>query len=138
MHLFSVLYCAHTFKLVCSLLSSFFSIHSPGKPSLSLLLAFAPLLSLSYTHVCAAVPLVELCQQTGMLCLCVTSTPECRDTLNHLLPWPLNKLMFYGCTALPNLFLLKGRRCLCMALIPGLSLYTLPVCTHLWEYREYQ
>lgn len=36
------------------------------------------------------------------------STLECRGAFNHVLPWPLNKLIFYGCTALPTPYLLKG------------------------------
>lgn len=41
---------------------------------------------------------------------CDESTPECRGAPNHVLAWPLSKLMFYGCRALPAPRLLKGPR----------------------------
>lgn len=40
------------------------------------------------------------------------STLECRGAFNHVLPWPLNKLIFYECTSLPVPILLKGLRLL--------------------------
>ncbi len=76
--------------------------------------SLAPVLSLSSqrAHVSASGGAVSawsvLVGQGCSVCDGYESMLECRGAPNHVLAWPLNKLMFYGCRALPVLPLLKG------------------------------
>lgn len=72
-----------------------------------LLLPSALVLSLSSQSVHVSACVCGASARTGML-LCGESALGCRGAPNHVLAWTLNKLIFYGCTALPSLLLLKG------------------------------
>lgn len=98
------------------LTSSFFPIHSLLL-LLFLLASRPPSLQFYPFLLGASMPrlLAELCQHVSVrvgrgcsVCDGYESTLECRGAPNHVLAWPLNKLMFYGCRALPVLPLLKG------------------------------
>lgn len=67
---------------------------------LFLLLLFVAASSLRLHSVLRSMPRppAELRQQTGD----ALPAPECRGAPTHVLAWPLNKLMFYGCTAPPT------------------------------------
>lgn len=108
MHLFTVLYRAVTFSLIFFISSSFFPIHSSSAllSSRSSRSRFIPFFSARPCLSCVSMCVKRL---LGRGCsACDESTPECRGAPNHVLAWPLNKLMFYGCRALPALPLLKG------------------------------
>lgn len=92
--------CSHFLVFSGLLTSSLFYIHS--LLFVASLLQFYPFL-LSMSQLPA-----ELCQHERVKTGNVLLVLECRCAPNHVLAWTLNKLMFYGCTALPTLSLLKG------------------------------
>lgn len=133
MHLFTVLFCTVTFLFLSSFSFFFFF----WLYSVFFLSSFIPFVSAHpwLAAVSACVCVWSIWQDGGCSvwwCWMRESTPECRGAPNHVLAWPLNKLIFYGCTALPTL-LLKGQ---CRS---STSFDLFMICTGceslcLWEY----
>lgn len=132
MHLFTFLYCT------LSLLSSFFPFHSSSAVVSSRFLSSSGPVFIPFFSACPCLGFFRSCVSVSVWSACdaYERTPECRGVPNHVLAWPLNKLIFYGCTALPVLLLLKG-------LHPVPAAFDLVVirtgsesCAHmcLWEY----
>lgn len=132
MHLFTFLYCT------LSLLSSFFLFHSSSALVSSCFLTslgpvFIPLFAtrpcLGFLQSCVSMSVWSVCDG-------YERTPECRGVPNHVLAWPLNKLIFYGCTALPLLLLLKGLYPIPTAFDLIMICTGFESCSHmcLWEY----
>ena len=148
LHLDATVYCPltrrHFLVFFIPLTSSFFLVHA-------LLFYCSFLLSVfswsSFIPSFWARPYLSCCQsfvacvkclagQRRTVCDGCESTLECRGAFNHVLPWPLNKLIFYGCTPLPCRFLLKGLHPIPSAFDPVIIRNGFKSLAHmrLWEY----
>lgn len=128
----------HTFSFIFFIPSSFFPCHSSSAVVSSRFLSSSGPVFIPFFLACPCLGFFRSCVSMSVWSACdgYERMLECRGVPNHVLAWPLNKLIFYGCTALPVLLLLKGLHPVPAAFDLVVIRTGSELCAHmcLWEY----